>query len=334
MDGRGALKLSLFLLMAGGCQHQVMTVPNPGDLSSANKPSLLDASQIKPASTKAKALPPQVWVSCGDFKAGEASAADVPPDRRQHIRDLARADYEQALEDQSEIRAGLPGIGPSVHGHARHAAGHRHLSESPENRSAGSLLFGTSWACATIPQKNYGPALDCLKQAAQIDPGNRSCVNAMGVVLAETGHYDESLKCFSRSGGEALGYYRLARTLQRLQRPELSQRYLEVALEKDPSLAATLAQSNRDPAPLPSAPPPVQQTAYQVPNVAPAPSAPAVPPVQQTAYQIPNVAPAPSAPAAPTETPLDASGAEYPPPEQIILPPPPAVNVQYEQPNP
>ena len=98
MDGRGALKLSLFLLMAGGCQHQVMTVPNPGDLSSANKPSLLDASQIKPASAKAKALPPQVWVSCGDFKAGEASAADVPPDRQQHIRDLARADYEQALK--------------------------------------------------------------------------------------------------------------------------------------------------------------------------------------------------------------------------------------------
>jgi tetratricopeptide (TPR) repeat protein len=56
-------------------------------------------------------------------------------------------------------------------------------------------------------QKNFGPALDCLNQAAQIDPGNRLFVNAKGVVLAESGRYDESLDCFSRCSGEALGCY-------------------------------------------------------------------------------------------------------------------------------
>jgi hypothetical protein len=98
MDGRGTLKLSVLLLMAAGCQHQVMTVPNPGPQASTDKPPVLDRSKIKPATATMKDLPPLVWVSHGDFQAGEASAAQVPPDRRQQLRASARADYEQALK--------------------------------------------------------------------------------------------------------------------------------------------------------------------------------------------------------------------------------------------
>jgi len=107
-------------------------------------------------------------------------------------------------------------------------------------------------------QKNYGPAADCLGRAAQLDSGNRAYGNALGVVLAQAGRYDESLQCFIRSSGEALGYYRLSQTLQRLQQPELSQRYLAVALQKDPNLAATLAYQNG----AKQTTPPVQQTSY------------------------------------------------------------------------
>lgn len=314
MDGRGALKLSVLLLMAAGCQHQVMTVPNSGRLPSGDKPPAVDPAQIKPAAAKAKDLPPQVWVSCGDFKAGEASARDVPLDRRQHIRDLARADYEQALKIDRKCIPAYQGLARLYTAMRETPLAietyHKALKIAPDN----AALWYELGMCHNS-QKNFGPALECLSRAAKIDPANRSVINATGVVLAEIGRYDESLQCFIRSGGEALGYYRLARTLERLQRPELSQRYLAVALEKDPSLASTLAPSNGGDGAPRSAAPTVQQTAYQAP-----------------ASADPNASVAPAPPAPPRVLSVE-STRSYQPPEQVLLPPPPAVNVQYEQPH-
>jgi hypothetical protein len=329
MDGRGALRLSVFLLVvSAGCQHQVMTVPSPGPQSTADKPPPpTDRSQIKPASTKSKPLPPQVWVSSGDFKAGEASAPDTPPDRQQQIRELARADYEQALKLD-------PKCVPAYRGLARLYTAmrdiplavetyHKALQITPNN----APLWYELGMCHNY-QKNWGSALDCLNRAMQLDPHNRSYVNAMGVVLAESGRYEESLNCFIRSNGEALGHYRLAQTLQRLQQPELSRRYLEAAVQKDPNLGTTALAARHGGKETPNqAPPPIQQTAYQAPNASPAPAAPAVTP-QETPPATPAAAPqqeaAPAAPAAESQ----------PAQQQVILPPPPAVNVQYEQPNP
>lgn len=307
MDGRGGVKLSVLLLLAAGCQHQVMTVPNPGPLASSGKSPVIDPGQIKPASTKPKDLPAQVWVSCGDFKAGEASASDVEPDRRQHIRDLARGDYEQALKIDRKCV-------PAHQGLARLYSAMRDTPLAIETYqktlkiAPGNASLWYELGMCHNSQKEFGPALECLRRAAQIDPGNRSIVNAMGVVLAETGRYDESLKWFSRSGGEAQGYYRLARTLQRLQQPELSQRYLEVALEKDPSLASSVARATG-------------RRGSSTPATA----------VEQTAYQAPAACTAPAAP--PANTPEDAS-AETPAAQQVILPPPPSVQEQYERPHP
>jgi len=370
MDGRGALKLSVLVLMAAGCQHQVMTLPNPGSLSSADKAAAIDRAQIKTAPAKSKNLPPLVWVSAGDYKAGEAArAADALPDQRQQMRDRARADYEQALKID-------PKCVPAYQGLARLYSAmrdmplavetyHKALKIAPNNAA---LWYDLAMCHHT--QKNVGPALECLSRASKIDPGNRTYINAMGVMLAEAGRYEESVNCFSRSGGEALGYYRLARTLERLQRPELSRRYLAAALEKDPSLASTLAASK-------SAAPAVQQTAYQAPasqsaNVCAAPAAPAPPRVIslqasqkfEPPQQAGNVSAAPAAAAglprvisreaSPKYEPPQQAGAvsvapaaadlpqvisreasqEYEPQQQVLVPPTPAINEPSEQPQP
>ncbi|HTU22185.1 MAG TPA: tetratricopeptide repeat protein, partial [Gemmataceae bacterium] len=272
-------------------------------LSSTDKAPVLDTSKIKPASSKSKDPPPLVWASLADFKAGEACDAAVSMDRRQYLRDEARADYQKALKiDPKCVPAyqGLARLYSALHDTPLAIETYQNaLKISPNN----AALWYELGMCHHS-RKDVGPALECLDRAAKLDPGNRSYVNGMGVVLAEAGRYDESLNCFSRSGGEALGYYRLARTLDRLQRPELSQRYLAVALEKDPSLASMLAPPN---------------------------SAAAA--VQQTAYQAPMVSTAPAAPVPPRVISLEASQS-HESPRQVLLPPPPAVNVQYEQPNP
>jgi Tfp pilus assembly protein PilF len=304
MEGRGGLRLSVCLLIAAaGCQHQVMTLPSSTPLSpSVGVP---DPSQIKTTPAKPKELSPAVLVSYGDFEAGEAFAARTGPERRQQLCESARLDYEKALAID-------PKYVPAYQGLARLYMALRDLPLAVENYQKAVKLAPTHAAlwyelglCYNY-QKNWGPALECLDRAVRIEPGNRSYVNTLGVVLAEVGRYEDSLKCFVRCNGEALGYYRLAQTLRHLQKPELSQRYLEVALQKDPSLAPPIQQTAYQ----------LQQTAYQ-PAVPHAPkSSPCSPAEEHTVNETPSRFPSPPA--------IPASNPSAPP--QLLLPPVPLIN--------
>lgn len=293
MDGRGALRLSICLLMAAaGCQHEVRTLP--GSAPNSPSPSNPDPMQIKPVSNKPKDLPPSVLVSYGNFEAGEAFAARTGPERRQQLCESARADYEKALSRD-------PRCVPAYQGLARLYT-HMHDLPSAVETYQKALKFAPNNASLWFElglchnyQKNVTPALDCLGRAAQLEPGNHSYTNALGVVLAEAGRYNDSLRYFSRSGGEAMGYYRLAQTMNHLQKPELSRHYLGVALQKDPSLA-----------------PPIQQASYQ-PAASPEPI---ISPPQA-------VSPEPSNPPA-----------QSAPPTQVLVPPVPLIHQEEEQPNP
>lgn len=310
MDGRGALRLSLCLLIAAaGCQHEVMTLPrSTPSASSVGNP---EPPQIKKASAKPKDLPPSVLVSYGNFEAGEAFAARTGPDRQQQLCESAREDYEKALKSDPKCVPAYQGLARLyTHMHDLPLAVETYrkaLKLAPDNAS----LWFEMGLCHNF-QKNLGPALECLERASQIDPGNRSYTNALGVILAESGRYNDSLKCFSRSGGDAMGYYRLAQTLEHLQRPELSRRYLEAALQKDPSLA------------------PIQKASYQ-PAADPEPSgSPAQVPSPEPSAPAPQIISAePSAPSSPAADPEPSA-----PLPQLLLPPVPQINEEEEEPKP
>ncbi len=311
MDGRGALRLSLCLLIsAAGCQQEVVSLPNSTSLTSFwGNP---DPHQIKKASPRPEDLPPLVRVSHGNFEAGEAFSDRTGPERRQQLCESARTDYERALALDPKCLPAYQGLARLyTHMHDLPLAVETYqkaLKFAPNNAS----LWFELGLCQNY-QKNLAPALECLDRAAQLEPGNHSYTNALGVVLAESGRYDESLRYFSRAGGEAMGYYRLAQTLSHLQRPELSRRYLEVALQKDPSLA-----------------PPIQQASYQPATspetiISPAPTVPPEPSLPPAA----SVSSEPSAP--PTQT---ASPEPNAPPTQVLVPPVPPIHEEEEQPNP
>lgn len=309
MDVVAALRWSAFLLLAAGCQHQVMTVPNPSPLTTGDKAPPIDRSQIKPASAKAKELSPRVWVSAGDFKAGEAADPDKTPDSRQQIRELARADYEEALKLD-------PKCVPAYQGLARLAMSTRATQLAIETYQKALRIAPNNaqlWyelGMCHHADKDWESALSCLSRADQLNPHNSLYGNARAVVLAQCGRYDESLSCFIHCSGEAMGHYRLAQTLQRLQQPELSQHYLESALRIDPSLSKTLALNSGANSSAKSASASIQQTMYQDSSVPPD-----------------------AAPPAPQTIPPDAPTAENAPqPQQVIPPPPPPVNVEYGQP--
>jgi len=307
MDGRGALQLSLCLLIAAaGCQHEVMTLPGSApDSPSPNKP---DPTQIKPASGKPKDLPPSVLVSYGNFEAGEAFAARTAPERRQQLCESARADYEKALNRDPRCVPAYQGLARLyTHMHDLPLAVETYQKALKLAPSNASLWFELG-LCQNY-QKNLAAALECLDRAAQLEPGNHSYTNALGVVLAESGRYDESLRYFSRAGGEAMGYYRLAQTLSHLQKPELSRRYLDVALQKDPSLA-----------------PPIQQASYQ-PTASPEPITSPAPAVSTE----PSAPPAPSVSAEPSAAPAQTAALEPSvPPTQVLVPPVPQIHEEEE----
>ncbi len=287
MDSRGAVRLWMLLLVAAGCQHQTGNVPSPGPLSpNIAPPKTIDPSQIKKVSNKPKELPPQVLVADADYKTGEAQAVEATPQQQQQLWELAHQEYDRALKvDPKYVPAyrGLARLYTVMQEHGQAVETYQKaLRIEPKN---GSLWYDLAMCHNT--HKDWNAALDCLQKAAKIDPNNRNYSNAQGVILAKAGRYDESLSCFARTHGDAMGCYRLAQTLDRLQQPGMSRYYMEAALRKDPNIASSLN-------------PPVQQASYR-----------------DAAYQDPNVAvptPMPEADSSPTPVIVNSSPARGTPP--------------------
>ncbi len=185
MDCRGSLGLALCLLsVATGCQHQVTTLSPTSGSSTLNQGTPPDPSQIKaaPAVSK-KEPPPAVLVSWGDFKAGEACSAEIPPARQQEIRDAARQDYERALKsDPKNVPAyrGLARLDTAVRNHARAIQTYQTALQIAPNNAALWYEMGMSHNYL----RNWEPALQCLNRAAQLEPANRYYSNTLGIVLA------------------------------------------------------------------------------------------------------------------------------------------------------
>lgn len=310
MDRRGCLGLALCLLSALGCQHETKII-SPGQLTAGSPGApAIDPSKIQKVELPKKDPPALALVSSGDFKAGEAFAADVPPQIQQLLRDEARQDYERALAIDPKCLAAYQGMARLCTAAQEHARAVETYQKALQIAPQNAALWYELGMCHNY-QRHWGPALDCLGKATQLDSGNRSFMNTMGVVLAESGRPEAGLSCFVRANGEAMGCYRLAQTLQRLQQPELSRRYLELALQKDPNLATTLAVQSAPP----SNAAPIQRTSYEAASVPPA----------QMAQPLPAAAPAPRV------VHLDAVEDNRPTPQPITVPPPPPVNLHYGQ---
>ncbi len=120
-----------------------------------------------------------------------------------------------------------------------------------------------------------------------------------------------------------MGYLRLAQTLQRLQQPELSRQYMQVALQKDPSLATTTAMRDEDKGP---SNPPVQRTSYQAPTVPPSPADASSSAPAESTSSLPRVIHLDT---------VDTKGASdnRPAPQPFVVPPPPTVTLRYPEPS-
>lgn len=335
MDCRTTVAWAILLSCAVvGCKTQVMDLPGGSRSVTLTNDKPPDLSQIRKAPTR-KDPPLATLIKWGDLNAGEAMSPDVAPAKQQKLRDDARQAYQRALALDPKCAEAYQGLArlcvavqdfPNASEYYRKA-----LDIAPKNPGLWYEL-----GMSKNNEKDWDAALESLGQAVQLDPMNRDYLNVLAVLLTRVGRVQEGLECFVRACGEAMGNYRLARTLQHLQQPELSRQYLEAALEKDPNLDVAQAmwdELNRPPAQ------PIQQTSYHQSTM---PTAPTVEESSETTAFDPPVDPPPASEPTP-QTPrvilLNPPEQNAPEPDTqsrsqtIVVPPPPTINLRYETPS-
>ncbi len=231
-------------LGVAGCQHAkapgtaapTTQTASYSPLSSTTTKVAADGTPIKPAADLPKRQPKaDTCVAAANFYATEAVAPNGTPQRCQELREQARRAYEQAVQlDPKHV--------PAYQGLGRLYVDMEDTAHAVETYQKGLKVLpkeAALWYELGMVQgrrKEWGPALDSLGKASELQPTNPQYANALGYGLARAGRYDEALACFQRVNGEGRAHYKLARMLQHLGQTDLAHRHLELAVEKDPRL--------------------------------------------------------------------------------------------------
>lgn len=81
---------------------------------------------------------------------------------------------------------------------------------------------------------NYRAAIDRLKRAAKLAPGDERILNNLGLAYCRMGKVDEAYKAFTRATGPVMGNLNTAKMLERFGREEDAIKYYEAARQIDP----------------------------------------------------------------------------------------------------
>ena len=81
---------------------------------------------------------------------------------------------------------------------------------------------------------NYRAAVDRLKRAAKLAPGDERILNNLGLAYCRLGKVDEAHKAFIRGTGPVMGNLNTAKMLERFGREDDAIRYYEAARQIDP----------------------------------------------------------------------------------------------------
>jgi len=82
---------------------------------------------------------------------------------------------------------------------------------------------------------NYRAAVDRLKRAAKLAPGDERILNNLGLAYCRLGKIDEAYKAFTRATGPVTGNINTAKMLERFGREDDAIRYYESARSLDPN---------------------------------------------------------------------------------------------------
>jgi tetratricopeptide (TPR) repeat protein len=242
MERRRGLWLALGIWgSVAGCQHTTTSLPSAAGQPPGAVPltpgSATDVADPKSARAPRKNLRPETYVRFGDFRANEAAAPDAAPAVRDQLRDDARRSYQYALSLDSNClpaHRGLARLYGAMQDYPRAVAAYnKALQIAPRD----AQLWFELGMCHNRA-RDLDRTGEALSRAVELEPENRTYVNALAVALARAGRFDESLRCFARANNEAMAHYYLGCTLRRLDQPQLAYRHLQIAVGMNPQLEA------------------------------------------------------------------------------------------------
>jgi tetratricopeptide (TPR) repeat protein len=234
MEWRKGLSLALGLCgAAAGCQHQEMTL-SPG----AVPPGAI--VQKAPTPTAKKIPSTDTLVKFGDFRVKEATGQQYEPAQRQALLDDARKSYQEAIKINAKCVPAYQGLARVYAMTDQYAKAVSQFQTALKIAPREAPVWFELGMCYKHMQE-WDKALEAIRQAVQLEPENREYANALAVLLARAGYYQESLDMFSRVDGPAMAQYKLGCTLHYLNQPKLSRQCLSNALHENPQLSQAQA---------------------------------------------------------------------------------------------
>jgi tetratricopeptide (TPR) repeat protein len=244
MDCRKTLVLALGLAGAAGCVPQNSVQPPP-----AAPPAVVEKAKDPP---KHPPKHPETCVSLGNYFATSAESAPQGSPQQEHLFDQARTEYEQALQIDANCLAAYQAIAKLYAKMGDLDGAVKWYKKGLEKHPKEASLWLNLGMCHRL-RKDWGPATEALRHAADLDPDNRQNWNMLGCCLVCAGRPDEALAALRKGGNEARAQYTMARMLHfYLHQDAQAREHLQSAVQADPRFEAAqrlLAQlDGREPA--------------------------------------------------------------------------------------
>jgi tetratricopeptide (TPR) repeat protein len=165
----------------------------------------------------------------------DAESSSLNPSQKQNLLDIARSYYQKAIEVDPNLKDGYTGLA-RVYTNMNHndkalETYHRALQRFPKT---GSLWFDLG--LCHCRSKQWDLAIRSLQKAHELEPENRTVIQAQGFCEARAGHLQQSVQTLGKVMSPAEAHYTVARMLHHMKRDDDCRRYLGQALQLNPQL--------------------------------------------------------------------------------------------------
>ena len=194
------------------------------------EPAVAEADRKKPLKAETKVAFTQAQVKAAfDFQEDGVANPDFA-----RMADDARMKYQKILEADPKNKDALQGLaelytrlGDREHALAVHQTILKHY---PADHKA---AYGMALVCARFEDWPGGVA--ACQKALGGDPENRRYQKTLGILIARTGDLEKGFDTMARVTPEAEARFTMAKLLQDMDRPELAQQQLQLAVKADPT---------------------------------------------------------------------------------------------------
>ena len=181
-----------------------------------------------------KKIKPKTLTAFAALKEQQASDPNLAPDQQDQLREQARRAYQGALSIDPkclDAHVGLARLFDKMDNREQALARYTQaLKLSPKDPN---LCHEVGMFHAR--RKEWAPALDYLRRAAELDPENRQIVKSYGLSLARNGRVEESLAQFRKVMPEAEAHCNVARMLRHMNQLDESKQQVQLALRANPT---------------------------------------------------------------------------------------------------